>query len=357
MTDYYKILEINRNADISEVKKAYHKLALKWHPDKNKSPEATEMFKNIGIAYNVLSDPEKKRKYDLYGKDDVENINTQFNVFDMFNQVFGKNFFQAQPTRTQTTTYDTIINEKITLNEVINGKTINKKISRQSLCDQCDGMGCIGNEYTTCSTCFGNKIIVQEIKNNFFTLINRIQCPTCHGRGSIMKNICSKCNGNKLVSETVMINLQIPIGSIDGDIITLKNAGDVNLNTSVRNDVLIKIIVEPHEVFLRNIVIHTNDKTVTIDKYNVLLKLKISLAESLCGFTKHIDFFGKDIKFSIDEITKNDDVFVIKNLGIPNGKSFGDIYVMILIDYPQKLDEKVKKLIWNVLSDVPCIEK
>lgn len=378
--DYYEILEIKRDATPSDIKKAYHKLALKWHPDKNKDPNAVEKFKLISEAYDTLSTPEKKSIYDQYGKEGLNKNHMEFddrNMFNIFEQIFGGqmfgNFggfgnnmfnpiFGNQQFSFQQVSPDANIDilEKLTLKDVCTGKKITREIDRKTLCVSCDGTGSKDKKNNVCETCHGNKLVRQEIRHANMIQISTIPCPTCRGSGSSIRNQCEKCKGNKYVTEKYKFTFDIQKGSIEKDTIILNGVGHEFTNGSSnrsRGNITIHIQLEQDEQFRRNLVINDNVK---MSPYDLLTTLHVNIAESLCGFTKIIkNVDGSDVEVSSDSIVFHHDFIKINDAGLPiatsantshhNSKTRGNLYVYVKVD-KQTLTLEQKKSLREILS-------
>ena len=356
--DFYSILEIKKTATVDEIKKAYKKLALKWHPDKNKDANATEMFTKIGEAYNTLIDPEKRKIYDQFGKEGLNNHGMQFNPNDMFNifkHAFGEqspfgmpNMFQQnnQPIR------HIEIQEKITLRDVYTGKKTHVNFSRDSNCPSCNGIGSDDGVDRVCKTCNGRKLVQQQTRMGMMISISTIPCPTCHGSGSDNgSHVCKKCSGNKIIKENYHVDVEIPIGCSDGEIISFDNIGNYDINSKKRSNVYIRIAIEQNDKFIRNAVI---DGKIRIDGADLLTQITISFAESLCGFSRNIELIdGSSISFSVSDIIKHGDLYSIAGKGMPikNTSHFGNLHIMFQVDYISSLSDDKKKLLWKLLTD------
>lgn len=379
--DYYSILGVDKNANQDDIKKSYRKLAVKWHPDKNKEPGATDMFKKIGEAYDILSDPEKRKVYDQFGKDGLNNRGMNFDPNDMFNifeNVFGKQspfgmsgmFSQGmfppgmfppgmfQQGNMQQHQQNIEIVEQIKLKDIFTGKNIRKEFNRNSICTHCKGTGSDDGVERICKTCNGKKLVQQQTRMGPMISVSTIQCPSCKGSGSASgSHMCKKCNGSKLINDTHSIDINIPIGCADGEIYVIENVGNIDLSSKKRGTVIVKISVEQDEKFIRNAVI--NGK-IRIDGADLLMQMNITLAESLCGFTKtikHID--GRDITFSIKNIIKNGELYTINGEGLPsktNGRK-GNLHILFNIEYMQSLSFEKRKALWEILMDKPYKEQ
>lgn len=364
--DYYKILEVNKTASQEEIKKAYRKLALKWHPDKNTAPEATDMFKKINEAYDTLSDPEKRNIYDQFGKDGLNNHGMNFNPgnpFDIFERAFGgqspfgmgmfpgMGMFQHHENQQ----VDIEIVENLSLQEVFTGKKVNREIIRSILCNECNGHGSIDGKNHTCKNCNGRKVVQQQIRMGNMISISTIPCQSCKGSGCDNSSRCKKCNGEKVIKEKVNVTFNIPSGCIDGDVIIVDGIGNIDVSAKNHGKLLVKICLIRDEKFIHNATV--NGK-INIDKYNLLTHVDITLAESLCGFSKIIkNVNGANVAISTIEIIKNNDMCIVKNEGLPmkEGNSRGDLYIIFNIIYPTITKEKQKEL-WKLLTNTTYVE-
>ena len=341
--DYYKILGLNRSADQNDIKKAYRQLALKWHPDKNKDPHAIDMFKKIGEAYDVLSNPEKREIYDKYGKDGLENNGMHFdptNIFDMFQNVFQNN--------RQDEDVITLI-EQISLKEVFTGKNITKKIQRLSICPDCNGCGSNDGVDHLCKTCHGKKLIQQRTQMGFMISVSTIVCPTCRGTGGDQTHMCLKCSGGKLVKELVEFQFNIPVGTSEKDTILIDDIGNINLTTHKRGKVIIKVAIEKHEKFLCNVAIDG----IKINKHDMLMTENITIAEALCGFSKTFKTIDeRKVTYETSDVIKNNDIYVIKNEGLPIGTTGkkGNLIVVFNVEFPNHISFDKRKIIWETLT-------
>jgi len=303
---YYEILNVEKTATIEEIKSSYKSLALKWHPDKNKSEFASDVFKVITEAYLILSNPEKKEQYDLYGKEEnVNNIIDDDIINDLINNLF------SFPLFTFNNNYQKV---KITLEDVYKGgdKEIKRKI--QKTCDKCNGKKTIDKKKHLCKNCNGD-ILMMFFGN---------PCVDCNGTGIEDNFKCDKCKGKGIIEETVLDNIFIPKGVLDNEII---------------NDIIIKI--EKHSVFDRMFII--KGKKENFDPSDLLIKLNIELVNSLCGFRKKITLLdGSIIKIGSDEIIKQNDVMKLNGKGLPkrDKDEFGDLYILFNIIYPETINKE-----------------
>jgi DnaJ-class molecular chaperone len=369
--DFYNILEINKSASQDDIKKAYRKLALKWHPDKNKSSEATDMFKKINEAYDTLSDPEKRQIYDQYGKDGLNSRGMKFepgNAFDIFSQVFGNqeffgmagmpnifpglHMFHEQQNKEQ---FDIIWVEHLTLKEVYTGKQITRELVRKKICESCNGTGYSDKIEHTCKQCNGNKIIQQQTRMGPMISISQIQCPSCRGKGNDgSNNVCMSCNCSKLQIKRDTITISIPSGFIDNDVLGFNNMGNFNPITKHTGKLLVKVVLQNNTNFLRGVTI--NNK-LTIDKYDLVMQMEITLAEALCGLTKTFkNPNDNEITINISDVIKNGEIYIIENEGLPSKENKqGNIYVIFNVTFPYVSKER-KEQLWKILVGSNYIE-
>jgi len=362
--DYYSILEINRNAEPNEIKKAYHKLALKWHPDKNSDPCAVDKFKHISEAYDTLSNPEKKSIYDKYGKDGLNKNHMNFdekNVFNVFNSMFGGNMFggnmfggfaqqfmfqQHPQQQNQEITIELV--EKLTLLDVYNGKKLFREVDRRSFCSTCDGTGSKNKIQKNCKMCNGRKIVHQEIHQGPIIHLSTVQCPTCRGSG-VDGELCNVCNGNKFLIEKYKFECDIPKGFVEHNLLTLTGVGN-EMNNRKRGNICIRVQIENHDLFQRNVVIDN----LKLTPYDLLLTVQLSLVESICGFERVVKRANNEnmtVSFSNNILHK--DLLKFNDGGIPNQEGkLGCLYVVIDVQRLTNISDEKKKQIKDVLENL-----
>lgn len=351
MTNYYDSLELSKNATPTEIKKAYHKMALKYHPDRNPNnkKECEQKFKEISKAYKVLSDANLKGKYDQFGEAGVsENPDmANFNPFDLFSGLsgfsnFGGMFNQNNNfTEKKTPAQEYVLN--VDLNILYTGAAKKIKVNRRKKCDFCNGLGGQSeNSIITCLLCKGKGQIIKI--NRLGPMIQQsIQsCYKCKGKGKSIKRgeECLKCNGEKYMSAINPVDFYIKPGSTNGDKIILYGEGDWNVNTGCYNDLIIVI----KELNGTNGMIREGE--------NLLLKLKISLVEALCGVNKiikHLD--NRYLLISYNKVIKPNEKFVIKGEGmqINNNMDRGNLIIEFIIEFPNTLSNDRKMYIQKIL--------
>jgi DnaJ family protein A protein 2 len=319
-TDYYDRLNVKPNASEQEIKKAYRRLAIKLHPDKPTGDE--EKFKELTEAYEVLSDRDKRKKYDNFGKSGLDNNHMSFDPRDIFSQMFGQSF-----TRNRSTAKDIEHNEIVSLEDIYFGNKINIKYKRNNLCSSCDGKGSNSGLTYDCNVCNGRgvQIIRQRIGPGMIKQMQR-PCNNCKGEGNIIKeeDKCDKCNGLKTETSLNNYEFKIPKGLPDNSKLGVEDEGNQDINTGRRSDLILHIRTRPHEYFKR-------------DNNNLKITLDVELWEALSRFKREIKHInGRNIWFETTEQIKNGDIRIIRNMGMPvlNQKNYGNLIVEFNVKYP-----------------------
>jgi len=344
--DYYEILGVSRDASQEEIKKAFRKKALEYHPDKNGGDDTK--FKEINEAYSVLSDPEKRKKYDQFGSADAfgsagasgfEGFDFgfgngsmdgfEFDLGDIFGDIFGSGF-SSHSRKKKKVGRDIEINLTLSFQEAILGAKKEIKIQRDLKCNHCHGTGAEpGTKYKTCDTCNGQGYIVQIQRTPFGQIQSQTVCPNCGGEGKIPEKICSQCNGKGILRKDDYIKINIPAGVEDGQ--TLRVVGKGNeVKDGIPGDLYINISVENETEFQRK----GND---------LYLKKEISYPTAVLGGEINITWVdGSNLKIKIPEGTKSGMKFKVSGKGVKNK---GDLYVEILISPPEKITKEYKKIV------------
>lgn len=319
--DYYEILSTTKNASPGAIKKAYRKLAHKYHPDRNPADDAESKFKEVAEAYEVLSNPQKKEQYDNFGHN-APRSNSGWghnaNPFDMFNNFFRNNAPQKGR--------DLQIEITVTLEDVLSG--INKKITYMQYfkCKKCDGAGGIGS---TCRTCSGYGQVEQQ--NGFVRIVTT--CPKCQGSCVEITKKCSECKGSGEVGKNKTSTIEIPPGVRTGNHIRIAGGGDQNDPNIPPGDLLCRIRVESHSVFQRK-------------DWDIQCVQEISFAEACLGAKIMIPILnGEDEKLVIPPGTQFNQIFRVKNKGVPN------------VNRPQKRGHQYVKIHINVPTDLTIEEQ
>ena len=340
--DYYEVLGVARDASPEEIKKAYRQAALKYHPDRNKSPDAEARFKLAAEAYDVLSDPEKRRRYDQYGHRGVEgaagfhdfsNVGVE-DIFSMFNDIFGGGFFGSS-SRQRRGGVDLEKEIELTLEEVAAGVSRTVEFDRLEICDRCSGSGGEpGSRKRTCSTCGGYGQVEQS--TGFGAIFGRVitTCPACRGRGSVIASPCQQCRGSGRQSRHRVLSVQIPAGIGDGDSVRVSGEGEVSENGGRRGDLYLTVRIAPHPFFQR----HGQD---------LLCRVPITFPQAALGAKIEVPSLKGRIEFSIPPGTQHGQRFRLAGKGLPALRSgrVGDEIVEVWIEVPRKLDRRQEQLL------------
>lgn len=361
--DFYEILGVSKTADEKELKKAYRKKAMKYHPDRNPdSKEAEEKFKDVNEAYEVLSDPEKRAIYDQYGEEGLKGqagfggaggFGGGFSgggFEDMFGDIFSDFFgggrggfsgFGGTGRRGPIRGADIRQSVTIDFEEAAFGKKISLKVNRREECDECGGSGCKpGTSKKTCSTCGGSGVVREVRQTPFGNMATQRECSSCHGTGEQIESPCSKCHGTGSVRKTKTIEVNIPAGIDDGQMIKLAGQGEYGEKNAPRGDLYIVVHIRPHKYFVR-------------EGYDIYLDMPISFVQAALGDDVEVPTIDGDVKYSIPEGTQTGTVFRLKGKGIQrmNSATRGDQYVKVKIDVPKKLTEKQKEILRTFASE------
>ena len=350
--DYYDVLGVDKSADATAIKKAYRKLAMKYHPDKNPGDkEAEEKFKEINEAYEVLSDETKRRNYDQFGH---EGVNGQgfggaggfggqgFGGFDdifgdIFGDMFGGGFSGGSRQRRRGPERGADIKQRVNISfeEAAFGKKVQVKIHRSEECDQCHGSGAKpGTSKKTCPTCHGSGQVQSVQRTPFGNIASTRTCSTCNGEGEVIDSPCSKCHGKGSIRKTKTIEVDIPAGIDNGQMIKLGGQGELGTRGGPRGDLYIEVNVQSHPLFTR-------------DGYDVYLEMPITFAQATLGDKIQVPTLDGKVEYEVPEGTQTGTVFRLKGKGIPKLKSNvrGDQYVKVTVEIPKKLNEKQKELV------------
>ncbi len=356
--DFYEILGVNRKASQDEIKKAYRKLAMQFHPDRNPgNKQAEEKFKEAAEAYEVLSDQEKRRRYDQFGHEGMRgtdfrpftNVDDIFSTFgDIFGQsgfggsVFDEMFGRASGTsqRQRRTSIgqpgsDLKLRLKLSLEEVASGVEKKLKIKKFLICDTCRGSGAkSSSSRITCPVCSGTGEVRQVSRSVFGQFVNISTCNNCGGEGKIIKDPCLTCRGDGRVQGEATVKVQIPAGVNDGNYISLRGEGNAGIRGGQPGDVIVIIEVESHEVFTRN-----ND--------DVVLDLLVSYPEAALGAEVEVPTLNGRAKLKIDPGTQSGRILRMREKGIPHLNSYGrgDQLVRVNVWVPTKLSSAEKNLL------------
>ncbi|MCK5022107.1 MAG: J domain-containing protein [Candidatus Pacebacteria bacterium] len=345
--DYYKILGVDKKASKVDIKKAFHKLAHKYHPDKANGDETK--FKEASEAYSVLSDDKKRSEYDTYGQAFGGNgapqggfggfsgfggqEGVEFDLGDIFGDIFGGG------QRRQKRGNDISIDIQITFAESIFGTDRKVMITKNSICDECKGTGAERNSVMeTCFTCGGNGKI-HETKQSFLGSFSTARiCDKCRGKGKIPKNKCKDCRGVGIIRKQEEIKLKIPTGINNGEMMRMTGAGEA-IEGGVAGDLYIKIHVSSHSDFKK-------------EGNNLLMDLNVKLSDALLGAEYTVETLDEKIKVKIPKGVTYGEILRIRDKGVPiSEKRRGDLYIKINIKLPNKLSRKAKGLIEDLKGE------
>ncbi|HHW00505.1 MAG TPA: molecular chaperone DnaJ [Clostridiaceae bacterium] len=346
--DYYEVLGLDRNASEEDIKKAYRKLAKKYHPDLNPGDKAAEAkFKEINEAYEVLSDPKKKEQYDRFGHAGMDGngfggfggFGGGFEDFDfggigdIFESFFGGTGFGRSRSRTGPQKgADIKYSMEVSFEEAAFGTEKEISVNRMETCTTCGGSGAKpGTSPTTCTRCNGTGQIQYKQSTPFGHFVNVKTCDVCHGEGKVITNPCQTCNGRGKVRKKVNIKVRIPAGIDDGQTISLRGEGEAGTRGGPSGDLFILIRVRPHPLFKRQ----GND---------VVCEIPITFVQAALGTELEVPTLDGKVKYNIPEGTQTGTVFRLRGKGIPflRGSGRGDQYVKVHVEVPKKLNEKQK---------------
>lgn len=352
--NYYDILGVNKNASDDEIKKAYRGLAKKYHPDLNPgNAEAAEKLKEVNEAYSVLSDKTKKQNYDTYGNENGpqgfggSGFGSGFGGFggadfgdfgDIFSNIFGGAFGGSRSSRranAQTQGADIQVKMKLSFVEAAFGAKKNINLNRSETCSHCKGTGAKnGTDFTTCSKCSGTGTVRQAQNTPFGQVVSEGVCPDCRGTGKKIKEKCSYCNGNGMTRENRNIEINIPGGISNDQVLTLRGQGEAGRNGGPAGDMQILIQVENHKLLKR-------------EGYDVYVDVPISFTEALLGAKVKIPGINETLELIIPELTQTGTILTVKGKGtkVLNKNSYGDLYAKITVEMPKSLDKKEKQMV------------
>lgn len=342
--DYYTILGVNRDADVEEIKKAYRQMALKYHPDRNQgNKEAENIFKKAAEAYSVLSDPEKRKRYDQFGHEGLKGVGMRGfsnfeDIFDAFGDIFSgsifEDFFGGGKRRAGSARRGNNIRCEISINleDVVTGTEKTIELTRNERCADCNGTGAREGTYTVnCPYCKGRGEIHQS--QGFFTL--RTTCPRCNGKGKIIESPCSKCNGSGRYPKKTSITIKIPPGIEDSTRLRLAGQGEYGENGSPPGDLYCDVHVKSHPIFQRR----NND---------IIFEMPITFPQAALGCETEIPTLLKgkrDIK--IPKGSQNGDILSIEGEGLPDAYGYrrGNMLIYLTIETPVRLTPRQEELL------------
>ena len=355
--DYYEVLEVSRSASVDEIKKAYRKLAIKYHPDRNPGDaEAEAKFKEAAEAYDVLHDPQKRQQYDQFGFDAPgggfgggnpfggAGGFSMDDIFSMFGDVFGGHsggFGGFGGGGQQAPKYrgsDLRLKVRLSLQEVATGVTKKFKVRKDVTCEHCHGTGAEGGSGTeTCPNCHGSGVEIRTQQSMFGMIQTQTACHLCGGEGTIIKNKCTHCQGEGVVKGEEVVEINIPAGVAEGMVVNVPGKGNAGKHNGVTGNIQVYIEEEPNETFVR-------------DGQNVIYNLLLDFPTAVLGGQVEIPTIdGSNVKIKIEPGTQPGKTLRLRGKGLPAvqgyGTGVGDLVVHISIYVPKELTKSEKKAI------------
>ncbi len=349
--DYYEVLGVSKTATDEEIKKAYRKLALKYHPDYNPGDKtAEEKFKEINEAHEVLSDPEKRKRYDQFGFAGVDpnyaasqgagagGFGGGFggvDLGDIFGDIFGGGFggFAGGSTRANPNAprkgQDIRVRITLTFDEAVHGCKKNITITRQQTCTECNGTGAApGTSPEVCPDCNGRGYTIQQQRTPFGVMQSQQPCTRCGGKGKLIKTPCKACHGSGRVATKKTLEVNIPMGIDDDQSFALRGMGDAGANGGPAGDVIVMVTVRPDELFQR-------------DGYDVWVTIPITFSQAVLGDNITVPTIDGKVEYTLPEGTQSGTTFRLRGKGIQylNGRGRGDMYVKCDVEIPKKLNK------------------
>lgn len=347
--DYYEVLGVSKNASPQDIKRAYRRLAIKYHPDKNPGDKDAEAnFKACAEAYEVLSDPEKRRRYDQFGHDglrgagmhdfsrmNIDDILSMFGFEDLFG--FGDLFGTGRGRRARrpgpTRGYDLETAVELTLSDIAQGTEKTIEFTRQDLCPDCTGSGSAGGKPpAVCSICGGSGQVRKAGLGGFFQMVST--CPHCRGSGQVITEPCKKCRGTGKVPKKRVVNIKIPVGVHEGQGIRVANEGEPGTRGGPRGDLYCYVRIKPHPFLQR-------------DGNDLIATVPISFTQAALGATIDVPSLNGTRALKIPPGTQPGDIFRIKGAGLPDIRyhTKGDQLIRVLVEIPKKLNSRQQQLV------------
>ncbi|KJL17343.1 Chaperone protein DnaJ [Microbacterium azadirachtae] len=337
VTDHYEVLGVSRDASEDEIKKAYRRLARQLHPDVNPSEEAAERFKLVTHAYDVLSDADSRRRYDMGGD---QNGNGGFGGFGGFGDIF-ETFFggggarAARPRSRRERGQDALVRVTLDLADVVFGVHRDIEVDTAVLCETCQGSCCAeGTSPVTCDICGGSGHVQQQVRSLLGNVITTAPCGSCEGFGTTIPFPCQTCNGQGRVRSRRTVGLDIPAGVETGLRLQLPGSGEVGRAGGPNGDLYVEVTVTPHPRFSR-------------EGDDLLATLEVAMSDAILGTTTTIESLDGPVELEIRQGLQSGDVLTIKGRGITplRGSQRGDLRVGVQVLTPTKLDHKQRQLI------------
>ncbi len=353
--DYYEVLGVGRDADPDAIKKAYRKLAIQVHPDRNKAPDAEEKFKELSEAYAVVSDPEKKAKYDQFGHAGIDaqysaddlyrNINVEdlfggMGFEDLFSQMFGFGGGQRRggPARGR----DLQVAHSISLEQALNGTETRIEYWRLESCDKCKGGGAEpGSKVTTCASCAGQGRVQKMVRTPFGTMAQVAACPTCHGEGRKAEKPCAVCKGTGHERHRRSVTVSIPPGIETGQSLRVTGQGEVAPRGGPYGDLYVQVEVREHDRFRR-------------EGTELVTERSISIPQAALGAELAFDTLDGRVMITVPPGSETGTALRIRGKGMPSvrGAGRGDLHIRLRIDVPEKLSARARELLEELAKEL-----
>ncbi len=359
--DYYEVLGVQKGASEDEIKKAYRKKAKEYHPDLNPGDaQAEAKFKEVNEAYEVLSDSQKRARYDQYGHAGVDpNYGAggggygggyggaggfDFDLGDIFGSFFGGGFGGGRQSNPNAPRRGEDAQTRVTISfeEAAKGCKRTVDINRVDVCPDCGGSGSrAGTGANTCPDCGGRGYVTVEQRTPFGMMQSQRPCSRCSGKGKIITDPCTKCHGAGRVSGKASIEINIPAGIDDRQVFTIRGAGNAGSNGGPKGDLKVAVFVRPHPQFER-------------DGYNVWYQQKVSFTQAALGDSIVVPTIDGDVKFDLPAGTQSESVFFLKGRGIPvlNGRGRGDQLIKIIVEVPRDLTPRQRELMLELEKEM-----
>lgn len=342
--DYYQILGLQKGASDDDIKKAFRKLAIQYHPDKNKGDkEAEEKFKEVNEAYQVLSDPEKKAQYDQFGTTDFQggfggyeggfDFSEMGGFGDIFDSFFGGGFSGRRRKGGPEKGADMEVTVKLTFDEAVFGVEKEININRNESCETCHGSGSKpGTSPRTCDKCGGSGQIRVQRSTPLGSFVSMTTCDKCGGKGKLISDPCPTCKGTGKERKSRKIKVNIPAGVDNDNVIPLRGQGEHGANGGPPGDLYINLRVASHHIFKRK-------------GFDIYMDTHVSFAQATLGAELKVPTVDGDVKYSMPQGTQPGTVFRLKGKGVPrvNSAGRGDQYVNVVVDVPKTLNEKQRE--------------
>jgi molecular chaperone DnaJ len=363
--DYYEVLGIEKGASQDEIKKAFRKLAFQYHPDRNKEPQAEEKFKEISEAYAVLSDPEKKQQYDMFGHagisgrysaEDIfrgvnlQDIFTEFGFGDdllsrIFGGIFGGGFNGFQRQRGPRRGSDLQTRIEVDLEKAAFGTEVEISLNRLQKCSRCDGTGAEpGTDLSTCSKCNGRGRIEHRTQSLFGQMIRVVTCDMCNGRGKMAETPCKSCRGRSLEERRSRLNVKVPPSIEDGTQLILRGQGEDSTFGGPPGDLYVTVRVRPHPYLIRR-------------GRDIIYEAEVNFPQATLGTTLSVPSLTGEKSLRVPPGTQSGAILRMKGEGIPNRFGKGDQLVHINVLIPKKLNRKQRELVEELGKEMGPLKK